>query len=191
MNLPYINYSNSPDISFINCKTVVMSWHRVTEKINKMLCSNSSFVTLLAAVIQSLWCPALHDPTHESKPGLPVPHHFPEFIKFMSTESVMLSNHLILPSSPFAFTLPRHQGLFQRVSSWHRVARLLELQLQHHPLQWTDFLQDWLLWSPCCQGTQESSPAPQFNSINSSAFSLLSGPILTSILYYWKGHSFH
>ena len=33
-----------------------------------------------------------------STPGLPVPHHLPEFAhsKFMSIESVMLSNHLIL-----------------------------------------------------------------------------------------------
>ena len=31
-----------------------------------------------------------------STPGLPVPHHLPEFSKFMSLESVMPSNHLSL-----------------------------------------------------------------------------------------------
>ena len=37
--------------------------------------------------------------------------------------------------------------------------------------------------------SQESSPAPQFKSINSSAFSLLYGPTLTSIHEHWKNHS--
>ena len=36
------------------------------------------------------------------------------------------------------------------------------------------------------QGTQESSPNPQFKSINSSALSFLYGPNLTSIHDYWK-----
>ena len=38
--------------------------------------------------------------------------------------------------------------------------------------------------------SQESSPAPQFESINSSALSFLYGPTLTSIHDYWKNHSF-
>ena len=37
---------------------------------------------------------------------------------------------------------------------------------------------------------QESSPTPQFKSINSLMLSLLYGPILTSIHDYWKKHSF-
>ena len=37
----------------------------------------------------------------------------------------------------------------------------------------------WSLWSP--KHSQESSPTPQFKSINSSALSLLYGPTLTSI----------
>ena len=36
----------------------------------------------------------------------------------------------------------------------------------------------------------ESSPTPQFESINSLALSLLYSPILTSIHDYWKNHSF-
>ena len=48
---------------------------------------------------------------------------------------------------------------------------------------------DWL--DPLAiQGTLESSPAPQLKSIHSLAFSLLHGPILTSIHDYWKSHSF-
>ena len=39
------------------------------------------------------------------------------------------------------------------------------------------------------QGTQESSPAPQFESISSLVLSLLYGPTLTSVHDYWKNHS--
>ena len=49
-------------------------------------------------------------------------------LRFMSIESVLLSNHL-LPPSRFAFSLPQHQGLFQWVSSSYQVAKVLELQL--------------------------------------------------------------
>ena len=56
-------------------------------------------------------------------------------------------------------------------------------------------IQDWfplgLTWSPCSPtDSQESSPAPQFESINSLALSLLYGPTLTSIHDYWENHSF-
>ena len=51
------------------------------------------------------------------------------------------------------------------------------------------FRTDWLdLLSP--RDSQESSPTPQFKSINSSALSFLYTPILTSIHDYWKNHSF-
>ena len=46
-------------------------------------------------------------------------------------------------------------------------------------------------WSPCSsRNSQDSSPAPQFESINSSVLSLLNGPTLTSVQDYWKNHSF-
>ena len=91
--------------------------------------------------------------------------------KFTFIESLMPFNHLILsPPSPPAFSLSQHQGLFQWVSSSHQMAKVLEIQLQHQPLQWifrVDFFQDWLVWSPCCpMDSQESSPKPQFRSIN-------------------------
>ena len=40
------------------------------------------------------------------------------------------------------------------------------------------------------QGTFKSSPAPQFERINSSALSFLYSPTLTSVHDYWKNHSF-
>ena len=51
------------------------------------------------------------------------------------------------------------------------------------------FRMDWLdLLAP--RYSQKSSPAPQFESINSSVLSLLYGAILSSIHHYWKNHSF-
>ena len=40
------------------------------------------------------------------------------------------------------------------------------------------------------KNSQEFSPTPQFESINSSVLSLLYGPTFTSIHDYWKDHSF-
>ena len=57
-------------------------------------------------------------------------------------------------------------------------------------------IQDWFPlgltgWSPCSpRDSQESSSTPQFESINSSALSLLYGPTLRSIHDYWKNRSF-
>ena len=46
------------------------------------------------------------------------------------------------------------------------------------------------MWSLCCpRESQESSPT-QFESTNSLALSLLDGPTFTSVLDYWKKHSF-
>ena len=99
----------------------------------------------------------------------------------------------VVPSPP-AFNLSQHQGLFQWVHSSHQVAKVLELQLQHQSCQWifrTDFLYNWLVWSPCSpRDSQESFLTPQFKSINSSVLSFLYSPPLTSIHDYWKNHSF-
>ena len=53
-----------------------------------------------------------------------------------------------------------------------------------------DLLQNGLVGSPCSpRDSQESSPTPQFKSINSLVLSLLHSPTLTSIHDYWKNHS--
>ena len=51
----------------------------------------------------------------------------------------------------------------------------------------SDLLQNGLVGSPCSPGdSQESSPTPQFKSINSSVLSFLHSPTLTSIYDHWK-----
>ena len=82
---------------------------------------------------------------------------------------------------------------FQSVSSLHEVAKVLEFQLQHHSFQRNpraDLLQNGLVGSPCSpKDSQESSPTPQFKSINSLALSFLHSPTLASINDHWKNHS--
>ena len=82
-------------------------------------------------------CLIPHDSMNCSTSGFSVRHYLC-FLKLMSIESVMPSNHLILlsPPSPLALNFTEHQGLFQWVSSLYQVAKVLELQLQHQPFQW-------------------------------------------------------
>ena len=140
-------------------------------------------------------CPTLCDPMNCSTPGLPVHHHFPEFTQ----THVHRVGDAIQPSHPLSSPFPpapnpwQHHSLFQWVNSSHEVAKVLEFQLQHHSFQRTpraDLLQNGLVGSPCSlRDSQESSPTPQFKSINSSALSLLHRPTLTSIHDHWKNHS--
>ena len=104
----------------------------------------------------------------------------------------MPSNHLILSCPPFLLPsiFPSIRVFPKWVSSLHQVAKVLELQLQHQSFQWifrTDFLDNWLVWSPCSpRDSQKSSPTPQFKSISSSVLSLLYGPTFTSVPYFRK-----
>ena len=132
---------------------------------------------------------------NRSTPGLPV-HH--QLLEFTQTHVHRVGN-AIQPSHPLSSPSPpapnpsQHQGLFKWVSSSHQVAKILEFQLQHQSFQRTlrtDLLYKRLVGSPCSlRDSQESSPTPQFKSINSLALSLLYSPTLTSIHDYWKNHS--
>ena len=146
----------------------------------------------ISSVSQS--SPTLCDPMDCSTPGFPVHHQLlgpTQTHVHRIGDTIQLSHPLLSPSPP-AFNLFEHQGLFKWVDSSHQVAKVLELQ--HQSFQWiftTDFLQDGLVGSPCSpRDSQESSPTPQFKSVNSSALSFLYSPTLTSKHDYWKNHSF-
>ena len=74
-------------------------------------------------------------------------------------DAIQLPHPLLAPSPP-AFNLTQDQGLFQWVSSSHKVAKVSEFQLQYQSFQWifrTDFLQDWLQFDLLVvQGTLKS-----------------------------------
>ena len=133
----------------------------------------------------------LCDPVDCSTPGFPVLHYLPEFAQThvpWVSDDIQPSYPLLSPS-PSALNLSQNQGLFQWTGSLPHVAKVLELQLQHQSFQWifrVDFIKDWLIWSPCsAKHSKKSSPAPQLESISSSALSLY-GRALTSVHDYWK-----
>ena len=115
-------------------------------------------------------------------------------LKLISIESVMPSNHLILchPLLLLPATFPSI-----------RVFSIKSVLLIRWPKYWSfsfsispsnehpgliSFRMDW--FDLAVQGTQESSPTPQFKSINSLALSFLYSPTLTSVHNYWKNHRF-
>ena len=121
--------------------------------------------------------------------------------KLMSIVSVMPSNYLIL-CRPLLLLPPIFPSIrvFSNESAFCiRWPKYWEFQLQYQSLQWTPssgcskgliFRMDWfdLLCSP--RDSQESSPTPQFKSINFLVLSFLYSPTLTSIHDDWKNHSF-
>ena len=103
--------------------------------------------------------------------------------RLASIESVMPSNNLIL-CHPLLLLPPIPPSI--RVFSNESTLRMR--CLQRNPR--VDLLQNGLVGSPCSpRDSQESSPTPQFKSINSSALSFLHSLTLTSIHDYWKNHS--
>ena len=114
-----------------------------------------------------------------STQGFPVLHHLWEIAQTHVhwVEDAIQPFHPLSPPSPLAINLSQHQGLFQWVSSSPQVGKVLEVQLQHQYFQWIfriDLFKDGLVGSPCSpRASQETSPTPQFKSINSSALSLL------------------
>ena len=115
-------------------------------------------------------------------------------LKLMSVESVMPSNCLILC---WPLLLP---SIFPRIRvfSYESVLHIRWPKIQSFSFGTSpcneysgriSFRMDWLDLL-AVQGTQESSPTPQFKSINSLALSFLYSPTLTSTHDYWKNHSF-
>ena len=113
----------------------------------------------------------------------------------MSIESVMPSNHLILchpllllPSivttistcaSELALYIrwPKYWSFSFGISPSNEYSGLISFGID-----WFDLL--------AVQGTQESSPTPQWERVNSLALSFLYGLTLTSVHDYWENHSF-
>ena len=135
-----------------------------------------------------------------SMPGFPVHHQLPKLAQthvHQVSDAIQPSHPLSSPSPP-TFNLSQHRGLFKWVSSSYQVVKVSELQLQHQSFNeysgLISFRIDFrfpLVWAPCSPwDSQESSPTPQFKSINSSALSFLYSPTLTSIHGLLENHSF-
>ena len=144
-----------------------------------------------SSVAQS--CPTLCNPLNYSTPGLPVHHWLPEFTQthvhwvndaIQPSSVVPFSSHL--QSFPASGSFPMSQLFTSGGQSIGVSASTSALPMNTQdwsPLGWTG----WISFSP--RDSQESSPTPQFKSINSSVLSFLYSPTLTFIHDYWKNQS--
>ena len=136
----------------------------------------------------------LCNPMDSSMTGLPVVHYLPEFAQTY----VHWIGDAIQPSHPLSS--PSHPpSIFPSIRVFSDESVL--------PIRWPKYWSfsfsiipssensglislGWTLGFPCYpRDSQESSPTPQFKSINSSALSFPHSPTLTSIHDHWKKHS--
>ena len=127
-----------------------------------------------------------------SMPGFPVLTISHSLLKVMFTESVMPSNHLVfclpllLPSifpsirvfsneSALHIRWPKYWSFSFSMNPSNEYSGLISFRIDRSP------------YSP--RDSQESTPTPQFKSINSLMFSLLYNPTVKSIHEYWKNHN--
>ena len=117
-------------------------------------------------------------------------------LKLMFIESVMPSNHLIICYPlllPLIFPSIRvfsnESALRIRWPKYWSFSFSFNISSSNEYSGLISFKIDWF-YLLAVQGTQDSSPIPQFKSISSFALSLLCGLTLTSIHDYWKNCSF-
>ena len=145
-----------------------------------------------SSVTQS--CPTLCDPMNRSMSGLPVHHKLLEFTQtsvHQVSDAIQPSYPLSSPSPPAPNPSQHKSFSMSQLFAWgsqsigvSALASVLPKNTQDwSPLEWTGWI------SLQSRDSQESSPTPQFKSINSSALSLLHSPTLTSIHDHWKNHS--
>ena len=147
-----------------------------------------------SSVAQS--CLTLCHPMNRSTPGLPIPHQLLEFTQthaHLVSDAIQashpLSSSLLLlpPIPPSIRVFSNESTLCMRWPKYWSFSFSISPS-NEHPGRIS--LQDGLVGSPCSpRDSRESSPTPQFKSINFSALSSLHSPTFTSIHDHWKNHS--
>ena len=160
-------------------------WYNLSMKL-KLCLINIKFYAVVIQSLSHVW----HFPMDCNMPGFPVLHYLPEFAQthFRWVNVAIQPSHPLSPTSPLAFNLSQHQGLFQWVIRWPKywsfsISSSKEYSgLISFRIDWFDLL--------TAQGTLKSLlKASQFKSINSLVLSLLHSPTLTSVHDYRKNHN--
>ena len=134
-------------------------------------------------------CLTLCRPTDCSRPSFSIFCYFPEFVQTHGVGDAIQPSHSLLPllllpsifpsirvfSNESALYIKRPKYWSFSISPSNEYSALISFR--------TD-------WSPCSPRDSQESSLTQFESISSSALSLLYGPTLTSVHDYWKNHSF-
>ena len=125
--------------------------------------------------------------------GLPVHHQFPEFTQTHVHRAVMPSSHLILCCPLLLLPLiPPSIRVFSNESTL-RIRWPKYWSFSISPFnEFSGMISFWIDWFDLLdqlEESQESSPVPQFEGINSSALCIFYCPALTSVHDYWKNYS--
>ena len=189
----WVFWSGVPPGTLISTCLSVSTRKKKTPPVTLILQKTSIMLSnQFSSITQS--CPTLCDLMDCSTTGLPVSYQLPELAQTHVHWVVMPSNHLIL-CHPLLFLpsmLPSIQ-IFSNESVLHiRWPRYWSFSFSISPFSeysgLISFRIDWLDLL-AVQGTLESSPTPQFKSINSLVLSFLYSPTLTSTHDYWKNYS--
>ena len=127
----------------------------------------------------------LCDPMNRSTPGLPVHHQRPEFTQTHVHRVGDASSHLILcrpllllpPVPPSIRVFSSESTIRMRCPKYWSFSFSISPSSEHPGL--ISFRMDWLDLLAVQGDSQESSPTPQFKSINSWVLSFLHSPTLT------------
>ena len=170
-----------------------MAWRsKYTASLHKHDYHTSLIMTSCCWCSVAQLCPTLCDPMDCSMPGSSVLPCLPEFaqIHIHLVSDAIYPSYPLPSSSPFAFSLSQHQSF---PMSWLFASdgqsigastSVLTMNIEGwFPLELTGFI------SLHPRDSQESSPTPQFKTINSSALSFPYSPTLISIRDHWKNHS--
>ena len=156
--------------------------------INSFVYLFSSVQFSCSVVSDSLW---LHEPQHIRPPCLsPTPGVYPNPCPLSQWCHPAISSSFVLLLLPSIFPSIRvfsnESALPMKWPKYWSFSFNISPSSEHPGL--ISFWMDWLDLL-AVQETQESSPTPQFKSMNSSALSFLYSSTLTSIHDYWKNHS--
>ena len=133
-----------------------------------------------------------HEPQHARPPyPSPTPRVYPNPCPLSQWCHPTIS-FSVVPFSSCLQSFPA-SGSFQMSQLFASGGQSIGVSALHHSFQRNprvDLLENGLVGSPCSpRDSQESSPTPQFKSINSSALSFLHSPTLTSVHDHWENHS--
>ena len=169
------------------------TFHGPTHECHILYCLHSFCFGCWCCLVAKL-CLTSCDPMDYSTAVFPVPHCFLEFAQVYvhHVGDAIQASHPLPPSS-FAFSSSQHQSLFHWVGSSHQVAKALEFHFSISPSN--DYselislgLNGWI--SLLSKRLARVFFSTIFESIDSSALSLLYGPTLISIHDYWENQSF-
>ena len=134
-------------------------------------------------------CPTLCDPMGCSMPGFPVRH---QLVELAQTQSVMPLNYLILccPLLLLPSILPSIRVFSNELVLRIKWPKYWSFNFSISPSSEYSGLISFRMHSPCSpRESRESSPTPQFKSIN-SVLSFLYDTTLPSTHDHWKNHRF-